>query len=150
MPKSIEQASKQMQAYKLEDYKLNVIQGSLSDSTLVTHMLQNVASKTESSNQNLVEQVAEVQRLEDRVKDYTVYETLSGELRDEIKTLWPAVYSLSLSSVVESSMDSVATKKYVVAVAGCRQPLLGANRQRFQQWLKARAQTDSVRLIITR
>lgn len=150
LPKSIEQASKQMQAYKLGDYKLNVIQGSLSDSTLVTHMLQNVASKAESSNQNLVEQVAEVQRLEDRVKKYTVYETLSGELRGEIKTLWPAVYSLSLSSVVESSMDSVATKKYVVAVAGCRQPLLGANRQRFQQWLKARAQADSVRLIITR
>lgn len=150
LPKSIAQASKQMHAYKLHAYKLNIIQGSLSDSTLMSHMLHSVATSTESSNQKLVEQVAEVQNLEDRVKEYTVYESLSGELRDEIKTLWPAVHSLSLSSVVESSMDSVATKQYVVAVAGCRQPLFGANRQRFQQWLKARVQADSVRLIITR
>ncbi|MGI6243279.1 MAG: DUF389 domain-containing protein [Prevotella sp.] len=150
MPKSIAQATKRMHDYRLQDYKLNIIQGSLSDSTLMSHVLHSVATSAESSNEKLMEQVAEVHRLEDKLNGYAVYETLSGELRGEVKTLWPVVHSLSLFPVVESSMDSVASEHYVVAIAGCRQSLDNATRTRLRHWLKARAQVDSVRLIVTR
>ncbi len=150
LPNSIARATKQMHIYRLQDYKLNIIQGFQSDSALMSRLLHSATTHSENSNQKLMQQATEVHKLEDKVNKYKAYETLSGKLRGEINTLWPMVRSLTLSTVVENSMDSVATKQYVMAVAGCRQPLVGANRERFQQWLKARVQADSVRLIVTR
>ena len=104
----------------------------------------------ESSGKKLIEQVAQMQSLESKVKKYEIYEIMSGDLREEVKSLWPQVSKLSLSTVVESSMDSVASQRYVVAIAGCRRALSDRDQAQLQQWLKARVRADSVRLITTR
>lgn len=150
LPMQIQAATEQMKHYHLDDYKLNIIQGTLSDSTLISKLNSSTTSMDESSGKKLIEQVAQMQKLESKVKKYENYEAMSGDLRDEMKTLWPQVSKLSLSTVVESSMDSVASQRYVVAIAGCRRPLSNRDQGQLQQWLKARVRADSVRLITTR
>jgi hypothetical protein len=49
---------------------------------------------------------------------------------------------------VDVSMDTDTLHRYVVAIAGCRRPLAKAEGQRLGRWIKARVQTDSVRVII--
>ena len=150
LPMQIQAATEQMKDYHLDGYKLNVIQGTLSDSTLISKLNYTASSMDESSGKKLIEQVAQMQSLESKVKKYEIYEIMSGDLREEVKSLWPQVSKLSLSTVVESSMDSVASQRYVVAIAGCRRALSDRDQAQLQQWLKARVRADSVRLITTR
>lgn len=150
LPMQIQAAADQMGRYHLDGYKLNIIQGSLSDSTLISKLNYTSSSMDESSGKKLIEQVAQMQSLESKVKKYEIYEIMSGDLREEVKSLWPQVSKLSLSTVVESSMDSVASQRYVVAIAGCRRALSDRGKAQLQQWLKARVRADSVRLITTR
>lgn len=148
-PEAIEQARKQMKLYKLQDYRLNVIQGSLSDSLLLNKVMGEAMTSTEATRQKLMEQSARVHTLEDEVGGYRRYEALGSEVRGEIKSLWPAVTRLSLAPVVEADMDTTRTRRLVVAVAACRRPLSTADREKFTQWLKARTKADSLKLVVT-
>jgi uncharacterized hydrophobic protein (TIGR00271 family) len=150
LPKQIQAATAQMKRYHLDDYKLNIIQGTLSDSALISKLHPGSIPSSETANKKMIEQLAQFHTLEDKVREYEVYEAMTGEIREEVKSLWPQVSKLSLSTVVENSMDSVATQRYVVAIAGCKRPLINNDRERFRQWLKARVRADSVRLITTR
>lgn len=142
-------AEKQLDTYGLEGYRLNIIQGSLSDSTLAERLLRSASTNAEATNRQFIEQSSHLHEMEERITQYARYDNFGGEIRNEVRTLWPAVRSLSLSKVTESSMDSVDTRRYVVAIAGCRRPLNDVDRRRFRQWLKARTRADSLRLIVT-
>ena len=148
-PKTIDVASKRMEQYHLSHYKLNVIQGSLSDSTLMSKLLHSATVGSDASNKKLMEQSAEMDELQKMADRYTFYENMPVELKGEINTLWPSIRTLSLSLAVENSMDSVSAHPYVVAIAGCKKNLSFTEIARLQKWLKARVRADSVRLFVT-
>jgi uncharacterized hydrophobic protein (TIGR00271 family) len=149
LPASIKSASERMRSYRLDDYKLHIIQGSLSDSTLMSRLLHSATTATDDvANRKLLQQSAEMNDLERKVAQYEIYEQLSTELRGEVKSLWPDISHLSLSMAVDVSMDTDTLHRYVVAIAGCRRPLAKAEGQRLGRWIKARVETDSVRVII--
>lgn len=148
-PKTIDVASKRMEQYHLSHYKLNVIQGSLSDSTLMSKLLHSATVGSDASNKKLMEQSAEMDELQKMADRYTYYENMPVELKGEINTLWPSIRTLSLSLAVENSMDSVSAHPYVVAIAGCKKKISFTEIARLQKWLKARVRADSVRLFVT-
>lgn len=147
-PQDIKKAATRLDSYKLSDYKLNVIQGSVGDSVLLSKALGHSMTSSETTRQKLMEQSAKVHDLENQLNAYTRYEAMSQEVRGEIQSLWPTVKRLSLSAVMEADMDSTASRRFVMAVATCQRPLPTADRTRLAQWLKARTKADSLQLIV--
>lgn len=149
-PKHIAEARKQMEAYQLSDYKLNIIQGSQSDSLLrFNQTLSSAMTNSEASNRKIVEQAEQINQLEGQLYNYTQYNELGANVRKEIKAVCPAVTSICLTPVTETKIDTTASRQYIMAIVGCSKGLNNSERMLLQNWLKARTKADSLRLLVT-
>lgn len=146
----IAKAEKMLESYNLEDYKLHIIQGLQSDSLLLANQQYSYSSgNTQASQQKLIEQVAQLGEVEQQLNAYQQYATLTKEVRTELKAVCPSAKSISISRVTEAKTDTAASQEYVMAVVNCSRALSNPDRQRLQEWLKARTKSDSLRVIVT-
>ena len=146
----IAKAEKMLESYNLEDYKLHIIQGLQSDSLLLANQQYSYSSgNTQASQQKLIEQVAQLGELEQQLNAYQQYATLTKEVHTELKAVCPSAKSISISRVTEAKTDTAASQEYVMAVVNCSRALSNPDRQRLQEWLKARTKSDSLRVIVT-
>ncbi len=146
----IAKAEKMLESYNLEDYKLHIIQGLQSDSLLLANQQYSYSSgNTQASQQKLIEQVAQLGKVEQQLNAYQQYATLTKEVRTELKAMCPSAKSISISRVTEAKTDTAASQEYVMAVVNCSRALSNPDRQRLQEWLKARTKSDSLRVIVT-
>lgn len=146
----IAKAEKMLESYNLEDYKLHIIQGLQSDSLLLANQQYSYSSgNTQASQQKLIEQVAQLGEVEQQLNAYQQYATLTKEVRTELKAMCPSAKSISISRVTEAKTDTAASQEYVMAVVNCSRALSNPDRQRLQEWLKARTKSDSLRVIVT-
>ena len=146
----IAKAEKMLESYNLEDYKLHIIQGLQSDSLLLANQQYSYSSgNTQASQQKLIEQVAQLGKVEQQLNSYQQYATLTKEVRTELKAMCPSAKSISISRVTEAKTDTAASQEYVMAVVNCSRALSNPDRQRLQEWLKARTKSDSLRVIVT-
>jgi uncharacterized hydrophobic protein (TIGR00271 family) len=136
--------------YHLKGYRLQVIQGSQSDSLLMLGDRINAMSDLKSGDtQTIQAQQNRIVNLEDRLTSYTRYEEMTPQVRREMSTLYPGVLSLALSPVAQSKKDTVAN--YVVAIVGTGygRHINTVQRESMRKWLQIRIKADSVRLITT-
>lgn len=147
--KAIGKAQGTMEDYKLSDYRLNIIQGSQSDSILLSQALTTAASSSETNNRKLIEQSEQIRQLQAQLSKYQRYESLGKDISREIQAVYPTVTSISLSRITEAKTDTTATPQYVIAVIGTRRGLANADRKRLHDWLKIRTKSDSLRLLVT-
>lgn len=146
----IAKAEKMLESYNLEDYKLHIIQGLQSDSLLLANQQYSYSSgNTQASQQKLIEQVAQLGKVEQQLNAYQQYATLTKEVHTELKAVCPSAKSISISRVTEAKTDTAASQEYVMAVVNCPRALSSPDRQRLQEWLKARTKSDSLRVIVT-
>lgn len=146
----IAKAEKMLESYNLEDYKLHIIQGLQSDSLLLANQQYSYSSgNTQASQQKLIEQVAQLGKVEQQLNAYQQYATLTKEVRTELKAMCPSAKSISISRVTEAKTDTATSQEYVMAVVNCPRALSSPDRQRLQEWLKARTKADSLRVIVT-
>lgn len=146
---TIERAEKTLEKYELESYKLNVIQGTQSDSLLLLQSGGNNSLYAGKANKDkLVAQSRQIHQLENQLKGYTQYEKLSEEIRTELQAISPTVSKVVLSKVSETKMDTTASQQYLLAVINTRTALAKKEQEVLEKWLKARAKTDSLRLIV--
>ena len=146
----IAKAEKMLESYNLEDYKLHIIQGSQSDSLLLANQQHNyIVGNAQASQQKLIEQAAQLGKVEQQLNAYQQYATLTKEVRAELKAVCPSAKSISISRVTEAKTDTAASQEYVMAVVNCPRALRSPDRQRLQEWLKARTKVDSLRVIVT-
>lgn len=146
----IAKAEKMLESYNLEDYKLHIIQGLQSDSLLLANQQYSYSSgNTQASQQKLIEQVAQLGEVEQQLNAYQQYATLTKEIHTELKAVCPSAKSISISRVTEAKTDTAASQEYVMAVVNCSRALNNPDRQRLQEWLKARTKSDSLRVIVT-
>lgn len=146
----IAKAEKMLESYNLEDYKLHIIQGLQSDSLLLANQQYSYSSgNTQASQQKLIEQVAQLGKVEQQLNAYQQYATLTKEIHTELKAVCPSAKSISISRVTEAKTDTAASQEYVMAVVNCPRALSSPDRQRLQEWLKARTKSDSLRVIVT-
>jgi uncharacterized hydrophobic protein (TIGR00271 family) len=147
--KAIGKAQGTMEDYKLSDYRLNIIQGSQSDSILLSQALTTAASSSETNNRKLIEQSEQIRQLQAQLSKYQRYESLGKDISREIQAVYPTVTSISLSRITEAKTDTTATPQYVIAIIGTRRGLANADRKRLHDWLKIRTKSDSLRLLVT-
>ena len=146
----IAKAEKMLESYNLEDYKLHIIQGLQSDSLLLANQQYSYSSgNTQAGQQKLIEQVAQLGKVEQQLNAYQQYATLTKEIHTELKAVCPSAKSISISRVTEAKTDTAASQEYVMAVVNCSRALSNPDRQRLQEWLKARTKADSLRVIVT-
>ena len=146
----IAKAEKRLESYNLEDYKLHIIQGSQSDSLLLTNQQHNyIVGNAQTSQQKLIEQAAQLGEVEQQLNAYQQYATLTKEVRTELKAVCPSAKSISISRVTEAKTDTATSQEYIMAVVNCPRALRSPDRQRLQEWLKVRTKVDSLRVIVT-
>ena len=146
---TIKKASKKLSKYQLADYKLNIIQGSQSDSLLLMNKELSTATMSREANNKIIEQSQHIHELEKQLETYTRYESLSSEVSGEVKQLFPSVSQISISNIKEFETDSANYKRYIVVIVNSKLRFNSSNRQKLQLWLKERCKADSLRLIIT-
>ena len=143
---TIKKAQANLKNYRLEGYKLVIIQGSQGDNTLRKEDLS--GKSLSETKEQLIAQSEQLNILENQLKQYWSYETLGKEVSKEIKAICPQVNTISLSLVSEERTDTLATKNYVLALVGYKNALSTAEQQQLQRWLKTRSKADSLRLVL--
>ncbi len=117
----IDKAQKSLGNYRLNGYKLLVIQGVQSDSILsLNDKLNNLANNHPNSSQQLLEQSQYIHALEKELANYRRYENLGNEIRGELKVLFPSVQTISIAHMTEARTDTTSTKSFVLAIVGVK------------------------------
>ena len=146
----LNEATKRLAFYDLEDYRLNLIQGAKSDSLLqLTHQLQQANTSKALDQQRTAELMNRNSALQQQLEAYTRYATLSKQVRREAVNVFPQIKRVALSRVDEWPTDS--TKVHYVAAyiqlqKGKR--IAPDERQRLRSWLQTRIQADSLVLLV--
>ena len=145
---SRERAQSQMDRYGMKDYRLEIIQGTQSDSLLIVNSeLRRQAANSENINRKLAEQEAKLRLTEQKLGEYLYYEELTSKLSGEIHALYPQVRSVSLQTTVEASTDSATTTQFVTAVVAVKSYLSETERHKLSEWLLVRSNADSLVLV---
>ena len=146
----LNEATKRLVFYDLEDYRLNLIQGAKSDRLLqLTHQLQQANTSKALDQQRTAELMNRNSALQQQLEAYTRYATLSKQVRREAVNVFPQIKRVALSRVDEWPTDS--TKVHYVAAyiqlqKGKR--IAPDERQRLRSWLQTRIQADSLVLLV--
>ncbi len=138
----------QLKAYHLEKYQLHFIQGTASDS-LMLQQGTTFAKQQTMTQEQMAKQNAQIEGLQQQLKYYQSIEQSTPVILQEMRPLFANVASLGLTQLTESKMkeDSVANVKTVLALIGTNGTLARNERQKMQQWLKARLKVDSVQVL---
>lgn len=146
-PEQQQSAEEKLTYYGLDNWKLNIIQGSQSDS-LLTQRANAGLSKPDANHIRITEQATQIQNLEHRLAPYEQARGLTRDVAKEVGTLFPQVAEVSLTPVYFSNADTVADRKIYVGLVSLRSKavLKPAERIRLTEWLKARSKADSLRV----
>jgi len=137
-------AEQQLPEYRLQDYHLNVIQGTQSDSLL--NLVGELESKRMDYKQTALQQSQQIHELETALDGYQRYEVLSATLRPELQVLFPQIRSLSLARTMMQHPDTALATPVVVALTELapKERMTSEQTQKLAQWLRARTDADSL------
>lgn len=138
----------QLKAYDLEKYQLHFIQGTASDS-LMLQQGTTFAKQQTMTQEQMAKQNVQIEGLQQQLKYYQSVEQSTPVILQEMRPLFTNVASLGLTQLTESKMkeDSMVNVKTVLALIGTNGTLARNERQKMQQWLKARLKVDSVQVL---
>lgn len=140
LPKSkIDSIRARLPEYKLEQTKLQIRQGlnakqEIDFSQIKASILEDVFKKDStikitSSKVNLLEQQL-------------------PDIRSELRALYPEMRDYTAANVVVDHLDKPGKDTLTVVIAGFSKQLKPVERAKLNQWLKARLQVDSLRLLV--
>ncbi|MCR5313771.1 MAG: TIGR00341 family protein [Bacteroidaceae bacterium] len=143
----LKKADEQLANYDLQNFKLNIIQGSQTDSLLLLNKMESQNEK--ASKEKLIEQSAQIYELENKLNEYTKISSTSRSMTGEMKALFPEVKSYSLSSATECLTDTTLEKNYILGVVDLddETKLSDLEKNKLHEWMKERLQVDSLRII---
>ena len=146
---SIEKVEKKMVDYKLDGYKLKVIQGTNSNSLLsLQHKKKGQLLGGEKNSAEWQELAYNNDVLQKELTSYTHYPVLANEIKDELKVICPTAKSIILSKASESFTDTTLIKNKIIAVVKTSKPLANNNKKQLNDWLKLKVKSDSLELIV--
>ena len=148
---AIRKAENEMVDYKLGGYRLQVIQGSETDSVMMlNNRLAGLRTSTDNYAAMLRDEAVKAARLQELLGEYTRYEAMAPEIAKEVKALFPTTASVSLSLASEATADTSAVKRYATAIIGTvpGSNLDAAERRRISQWLETRLGVDTIKLVV--
>ncbi len=141
--KDIKIAEERLKDYNLENYSLNLIQGTQSDS-IYTASLSKV--KTEA-DQKLLAQSTQMSLLGKQLQEYLSLETLGTDINAELHSLFPQIESFTLAKVLDNSSENPEHQQvaFVSMKEGTEQKTwTDAEKNRFELWLKTRCKNQNL------
>ena len=148
----IREASARLPLYGLGSYKLNVIQGNISDSLLsLKGEITNMNNTKEELKETINHQSVEISELRKKLSGYTRYETLTKQIVGELQSFYPQIEYLSLSESIESGKDTNSINTFVTAqvrLNSQNDKLNETDRAKISAYIKSRVQADSVVLVL--
>lgn len=145
---SISDARAKMQLYKLEGTKLTVLQG-MNSGTMDISTIRSMVMEDfyKNSEQRLQEQQTQIIDLQSSLEAYKAYDKLSRDLIPELKVLYPAATSLSISNSIELTVDSMKADTVTLAVLKFSRQPEAKEKEKIALWLKARVGAKRLRLM---
>ncbi len=153
----IQAAREHLSHYGLEDYKLELYQGTLDDSMMVQMLQgqqtqQNVyqQQQMEAVKEQLVGQKAYVSTLEAELGKYREMESLTMQLGNELGTLFPRVEDITVAQTLNAVVGTDSTVRGVTAIVSLapETELSAGEKHKLRQWLQARCRVDTLRLLV--
>ena len=141
-------AEQQLPNYHLADYRLVVIQGVQSDSLL--QRVSRIETSRSDYKKTVLQQSKQIHELEAALNRYERLENLAMEIRPELQVLYPAIQTITLARTLEVRSDTTATLPITVALVGTSPShRLTANQiTQLGDWLRARTEADSLRVVV--
>lgn len=139
-----------MDRYKLHDTKLVVFQGmnqngTMDISNIRTLVMEDFYKNTES---RLLAQREELDSLHSVLAAFSGSGQVDARMGQEMKVLFPEVRTISLSKSLQLNVDSARTDTLTFAIVGCGQKPSHTEKNKMEQWLKARTGTEKLQLIL--
>ncbi len=148
---SIDLARSKMQAYKLDNTKLTVLQGMNNGESMDISSIRAMVMEDfyKNSEERLQQQLQKISGLEKEIEQYQRYDELGRNIIPELKVLYPSVKSLSLSRSLETTTDSLKTDTVTLAVLHFTSVPKADEQQKMKEWLQARVGAKTVKLIVS-
>ena len=150
--KSLDKIKMTMADYKLEGYHLQVIQGSQSDSLLLSNQFKDKVTNIQTNYTQIIQsQTEQINQLESSLDNYTKYEKLSRKLSPQLKVLFPEIQSLALQKTFQVNTDTTATDQYVTTMIKLydKKHLKKEELVKFTRWIKTYLPSDSVKIMVS-
>lgn len=128
-----------LEGYKLMNTKLNIRQGlnakqEIDFSQIKASILEDVFNRDSTAKGSNPQM--------------SVLEKPLPDIRSELRALYPEMRDYTAATVVVDKLDRLEKDTLTMVVAGFSKPIKSADRAKLSQWLKARLQVDSLRLLI--
>lgn len=148
---SIERARSNMGFYKLKKYKLQVIQGTNSRNiSLLKDEMQTQNIKEIGYSKIIEADNKNIDKLNKELDEYRKYESLSLEIRDEFRILFPKIKTVSIANITEVEVfaERMSYEPLVLVTCQYGQFLSEEERNKLYQWLCKRINSDKIKLIV--
>lgn len=139
-----------MGQYKLEGCKLHIEQGfdkekgDQQQEGLNNLVLQDFYKQ---NREQTLRQEEKIIHLQQRLKGYVHYDSLSRAIVPEIRILFPEVQSIALSKTIRSDINGGKTDTLSIAILQYNQQPEQAGVARFKEWLSTRIGTEKIEII---
>lgn len=150
--KSLDKIKMTMADYQLEGYHLQVIQGSQSDSLLLSNQFKDKVTNIQTNYTQIIQsQTEQINQLESSLDNYTKYEKLSRKLSPQLKVLFPEIQSLALQKTFQVNTDTTAADQYVTTMIKLydKKHLKKEELVKFTRWIKTYLPSDSVKIMVS-
>lgn len=147
-------AQEKMPFYGLEDVEMQVVQASLdADESDMMEKLRTDRVAIRHDEEIIVGQQKQIAELEERLSRYSRAETMSGEVYDELRLLYPQVEEVLIAKGMTTRGGAEAEKKtveQVVALLIISSDMNEEESERMKNWLILRSRIDDLRVEIMR
>ena len=148
--RDLERHQHQLESFGLKDTRLFVVQGTKNlNANDLRSMLNDPSLKASDKNAQLL--AGEQQRANDLERQLDYYRSMErqGEaVGQEMKALYPGVHRVSIARTVSYAVaDSVPEDSVTVVYMTIHKKLTPADRERMEDWLKARLNLSELRLV---
>lgn len=146
----IVRAERGMSDYKMAHYKLQVIQGSQSDSVMMLNSkLSNIRTTSNNYEAMFRTEATKAAAAQQKLDEYTRYEDMTPAVSKEMKALFPSVREVSVALTATAMPDTTAVVRNPTVLVGLSSKArLGTDELRkMKEWLTVRVGANNVRLI---
>ena len=144
---TITAAQHNMRQYRLNDIKLNIIQGEQGDSLYkLNSQISQITTTRQNDQKKIIELTAEVSNLTNQLNEYKQYENITADIRKELNILFPQISTITISKATQADTRNNETKHFVAAIISTdnRKPLTQQEKTKLGQWLQERVKADSL------
>jgi len=148
---TISVARSRMKDYNLDDTRLVILQGvsgGNSDVDISTIRSKVLEDFYQNGEERLRSQAVKIDSLENKLRQFSLYNELGSSVVPELKVLYPNVKSFSISEAIRFDVDSARTDTIPVAIMRLNKRMDNATMDKLTEWLKARTGNKELKVIV--